>query len=94
MDTLRNMAICTKVKPRIPEILKFYRAGLSNMRFYGRVFELGFIMKLKLSTFKLTKDLGLGLKMFLKGKLSIFPRFKSFLAIKKIFSKIKKLEQK
>jgi heterodisulfide reductase subunit C len=93
MDTLRSITLKLKIKPKIPDIASFYQIALSNIRSFGRMYELALIGKLKLATGKFTKDLTLGLKMFRKGKLKIFPRIIGFLTVKRIFSKVKKKEK-
>lgn len=93
MDALRSTAARSRIKPKVPEVAAFYRTALSNIRFFGRMYEVGLIGMLKLATRQFTKDLGLGLNMFKKGKLLIFPKMSGFFIVKRIFSKVKKLEK-
>ena len=93
MDALRIMAIRTGVKPMVPEVAAFYRASLFNIRFSGRMYELGLIGMLKLSTGQLTKDLGLGIKMLKKGKLKLLPTFRGSSMTRRIFAKVKEQEK-
>lgn len=93
MDTLRIMAVRTGVKPKLPEVTKFYRAGLTNIRFFGRMYELGLIGMLKLSIGQLTKDLGLGIKMLKKGKLNLLPTLQGASTTRKIFARVKEQEK-
>ena len=93
MDALRIMTIRAGVKPKVPAVVAFYRTGLANIRFLGRMYELGLIGMLKLSTGQFTKDIGLGIKMLKKGKLKLLPSFKGSSMTKKIFAKVKERER-
>jgi len=98
MDTLRIMAIRAEVKPKVPEVAAFHRAGLANIRFFGRMYELGFIGMLKLSTGQFTKDIGLGIKMLKKGKLNLLPSLQGApvirrMLMRRIFAKVKEREK-
>ncbi len=93
MDTLRIMAIRAGMKPKVTQVAAFYRTGLANIRFFGRMYELGLIGMLKLSTGQFTKDMGLGIKMLRKGKLKLLPSFQGSATTRRIFAKVKKQEK-
>ena len=93
MDVLRVMATRAGIKPKLPEAAAFYRAGLANIRFFGRMYELGFIGMLKLATGQFRKDIGLGIEMLKKGKLKLLPSFQGASATRRIFAKVKELEK-
>ncbi len=93
MDALRIMAIHDGIKPKVSEVAAFYRVGLANIRFFGRMYELGLIGMLKPSTGQFTKDMGLGMKMLQKGKLKLFPNFKGSSTTRRIFAKVKEREE-
>ena len=93
MDTLRIMAVRAGIKPKVPEVTAFNRTGLVNIRFLGRMYELGLIGMLKLATGQLTKDMDLGIKMFKKGKLKLLPSFKGSSTTRRIFAKVKEREK-
>lgn len=93
MDAVKIIAQCNKVKAKIPAIPIFYRSFLSNLAFFGRVYELGLVVTFKLLTRNFTKDIGLGLRMIRKGKLRILPSFKGALAARMILSKVKAKEK-
>jgi heterodisulfide reductase subunit C len=93
MDTLRITATSAEVKSKVPEVVAFYRSGLTNIRFFGRMYELGLIGMLKLSTGQFTKDIGLGIKMLKKGKLKLLPSFQGSSMTRKIFAKVKEREK-
>lgn len=88
MDAIKILAVKKGYKPAIPNVLSFYKAALGNIRAYGRMYELGLIINLKMRTFEFMKDAGLGSKMFFKGKLKIIPSFKGAWTTRKIFSNL------
>lgn len=94
-DTTKVIMMKEKRKSPIPSVYSFYKEALRNMKFFGRLYELGLIMGLKLRTFQFFKDVGLGMKMFIKGKLNIFPSISLGRTIStwKIFSRVKKIEK-
>lgn len=95
MDACKILAVQQGVKPPVPSVHKFNRAALLNIRMFGRMYELGLIGDLKMRTFEFFKDAGLGMKMFLKGKLAIFPPLSPgrTLTTWGIFSKVAKKEK-
>jgi heterodisulfide reductase subunit C len=93
MDALRIMAVHAGIKPKVSEVYAFCCSGLSNIRFFGRTFELDLIARLKLSTGQLTKDIGLGIKMLRKGKLKLLPTFRGSSVTRRIFAKVKEREK-
>jgi len=93
MDTLRIMAVRAGKKPKVTEVTAFYRTGLTNIRFFGRMYELGLIGMLKLATGQFTKDMGLGIKMLKKGKLKLLPSFQGSSMTRRIFAKVKEREK-
>ena len=93
MDAVRIIAQREKIKAKIPEVLSFYRSTLTNISFFGRMYELGLIALLKLSTGRYTQDLGLGIKMLKKGKLKLLPTFRGSLMARRIFSKVREQEK-
>jgi heterodisulfide reductase subunit C len=59
---------------RAPEpIAAFHRAFMSTVRSHGRAHELAAMAETKLRTGRLFTDIGLGVAMFTKGKLSLLP---------------------
>ncbi len=94
MDAVKIIAVRRGVKPTIPEVASFYRAALANIKKCGRMYELGMIVGLKMRTFDLLKDAGLGMKMFRKGKLKMIPSFTGAGRTWKIFRRVKSIEKK
>jgi heterodisulfide reductase subunit C len=93
MDALRIMAVHARIKPKVSEVAVFCCSGANNIRFFGRAYELDLITRLKLSTGQFTKDLGLGMKMFQKGKFALLPTFRGASTTRKIFAKVKEREK-
>ena len=86
MDTLKEMAIRNDVRSEQAVIQVFHRVFLNCLREYGRLHELSLLLSLKLLTLNLFEDMGLGMKMFAKGKINIFPtRIKNTHQIEAIF---------
>ncbi len=92
MDFLRSESIKRrKVHPKAKEIIAFHRSFLESIEKTGRLHEVGLIASYKLKTFNLLQDVDLAPKMFVKGKLEIFPhRIKGKEAIARIFEKAMK----
>ena len=94
MDAVKIIARRRKIKPTIPQVASFYRAALSNIKKCGRMYEMGMIVGLKMRTFELFKDAGLGMKMFRKGKLKMIPSLTGALRTWKIFRRVKSIENR
>jgi len=82
-----------KKKAQIPDVLKFNKRFLGNIKWFGRTYELGMAAILKLTTRKFTQDVGMGMKMLRKGKFPLFPRFKGSRVVRKIFKRARKQEK-
>ena len=61
-------------RDRAPALTAFDRAFLASIRKYGRVHEMGMVMRFKLATRRFLADMKLGAWMFLGGKLKLFGR--------------------
>jgi heterodisulfide reductase subunit C2 len=73
IDTLRHIAIRENVKPKKSVVPIFHKIFLSSVRRFGKSYELGMLLELKLRTMDIFSDLFLGMKMLLKGKLTFLP---------------------
>lgn len=74
MDALREMALEEGVVVGEPDIWAFHREFLKQVDKRGRVYELEFMARFKLSTMNLFQDMGAGMKMLLKGRLELLPK--------------------
>jgi heterodisulfide reductase subunit C len=74
IDQLRVQALGHKgIAPETGSVRTFHRLFLNQIRRFGRLHEASLIGSLKMRTRTFFKDLGLGLKMFKKGKLPLIP---------------------
>ena len=73
MDTLKEIAIRNGIKSQQAVIQIFHRVFLNCIREYGRLHELSLLASLKVLTLNLFEDMGLGMKMFNKGKINLLP---------------------
>jgi len=88
MDTLRAMALESGVKPAEPQTPLFYRIFLGLVRTRGRQNEVPLMAAYGLMTRNPFKDLLLGQKMFLKGKLNpIAPKVRNLSQVRSIFAR-------
>jgi heterodisulfide reductase subunit C len=94
MDTLRNMTIRSGIKPGERDIPLFHSVFLDAIKSKGRMHELSLLLQLKLKTREFFKDASLGLKMYRKGKIKLFPsKFGGGKEIKEIFNAFEKGER-
>ena len=73
IDTLKEYAYKNKLSQKEKQIQLFHRVFLSQIKRFGRIHEASFIGEWKILSGRLFDDIFLGMKMFFKGKLSIFP---------------------
>ena len=89
-DTLRQMALQEKIKGKEKIGPIFHQTFLDPIRWFGKAYEVGLIVLLKLKTRDFLTDLDLGVRMMLKRKLPIFPsRIKGIKQVREIFNKTK-----
>ena len=75
MDALRETAIARRAPIREPAILTFHKTFLKSIERMGRTHEVSMLAEYKLRSRDLFSDIFLGLRMFLKGKLALMPKF-------------------
>jgi len=96
MDTLRIMSLAERPGKQVKDIAFMHKAFLKIVEKFGRIYELGFIMGMKLGNLAsllpgklLIEDAILGFKMFKRRKLAVFPhRAKGTQHIQQIMKKI------
>ncbi|MDF1552712.1 MAG: heterodisulfide reductase-related iron-sulfur binding cluster [Deferrisomatales bacterium] len=59
----------------VPESARFFKTFLRNAQLFGRVYEAGMMGELNLREGKPFRDLGMGLRMFKKGKIRLLPDY-------------------
>jgi heterodisulfide reductase subunit C len=94
MDAMRVIAINEGYKPKESEVADFYRYSLNNIQFFGRLYEIGLMGRLKLATRKFRKDMTLGLGLMKRGKLSLIPDLGALGVTLRIRSRVRKSEKK
>jgi len=88
MNVLRMLCINEGLKPKERQIHLFNRLFIGMIERYGRVYELGLIVKNNLLSLKLLKDIELLPAILRKGKIGFFPhRAKGIGEIKELFKK-------
>ena len=73
MDVLRELALRKGIQPAQPNIASFHKSFLGSIERWGRAWEVGLIAAYKARSRDFLGDMGLGLKMFTKGKLKLSP---------------------
>lgn len=90
MDTLRQLSLSNRTKVSQPRIPVFHDAFLSSIRRHGRVSEMEMALTyyLKAEGLKgLFKQAGMGIGMFLRGKIKLLPaRVHSLKQVKDLFN--------
>lgn len=94
MDTLRIMSYKLGKTAKVKGEVNFHDCFNKSVLRWGRVYELGLVVGLKLGgTGQLLDDAELGLPMFMRGKLDLLPpKIKGAKDIQKIAEAIKRLE--
>lgn len=86
MDTLRKMAIEEGLAAGQKQIVDFDKIFLDSIERYGRVHELGLVMRYNLASRQPLKDAHLGPLMLGKGKISLLAhRIRELATVKEIF---------
>ena len=89
VDALRELSLTEEKAPdEVRHIVTFHKALLNSIRKYGRLYEIGLIQEHRMQTFKFFDDIPLGIRMFLKGKITLFPhKIKDRKTIQRIFKR-------
>ncbi len=86
LDPIRHQVIQKNIATQESEIPAFHTTFLKTIRMFGRVHELTLIGLYKMKTKTFFNDMELGMKMFKKGKIGIFPhRSKNVGKVKELF---------
>ena len=73
MEFLTREALERGIQPPVREVDFFNKAFMREVRLWGRAYELGLMVEMKLRTLHLMDDLDLGARMILKNKLAFLP---------------------
>lgn len=75
MEFLTREATAQGIKPKVPEVAIFNRAFLRQVRIWGRLYEPGLMVEMKLANWRsLFDDIGLYTRMLRKRKVGFFPK--------------------
>jgi hypothetical protein len=86
LDPIRHEVIRTNGPCAQPEVPAFHTSFMNTVRTYGRIHELHLIRQYKMKTKTFFADMGLGWKMFRKGKIHLLPhRSKNVGKVKELF---------
>ena len=88
MDYLREKATAKGIAVPEARIQLLHRVFAENIKSFGKVHEATMLMTYKLKSRDFLSDMGIGLKLFLKGKIPLFPsKVKGLSDVKRIFEK-------
>ncbi len=91
MDALREMSLEEGYRAKGRAIVALHNAFMENIRRGGRIHEATMLMKYKLRSGDYWTDLIPGMKLFMKGKIPLFPgRIKGIDSIREIYEKTQK----
>lgn len=94
MDALRILAVKKKRPIKDDVVKKMNESFLSSVKIFGRTYDAGMIVSLKLKTMNIMQDLDKMPAMLTKRKIAIFPNFKGDgKTVKRIFRKSKKSQK-
>jgi len=94
MNTLRRLAVDEKIHVQAKNIPKLNREFLASIRMFGRVYELGMVMKYNLLTAQPLKDIRLAPALFAKQKIALLPhKVRGLEQVKKIIKEGKKFTE-
>jgi heterodisulfide reductase subunit C len=94
MNTLRRLAVDENIHVQAKNIPKLNREFLESIRMFGRVYELGMVMKYNLLTAQPLKDIRLAPALFAKQKIALLPhKVRGLEQVKKIIKEGKKFAE-
>ena len=93
MDAAKILAVRRGVAPAVGEVRSFHKAALATIRRFGRMWEAGMILSLKLRTAQYLKDVELGKRMLSKRKLKLLPTLTGAWRARRIFARARRLEK-
>ena len=93
MDAAKILAVRRGVQPAVGQVRSFHQAALATIRWFGRMWEAGMLVSLKLRTAQYSRDLRLGRRMLRHGKLKLLPSLTGARRARRIFARVKRLEK-
>lgn len=93
MDALKQLALKEGIKSGEKLVTAMHQAFLSGIRKRGRMHEISLIRDMRMKGGGYFKDMKLGITMFRKGKLSLWPeKVKNIKEVRRIFEKAKAIQ--
>ena len=93
VDAVKIIADQKKVRADAGNVRFFNRLWMTMLRFMGRMYEIGLTGMLNVFTGNPFKDLQLGRKMIIKGKLKFIPSVKMPFEMMKMFRRAKRIKK-
>ena len=90
-DALRNIAISEGIRSPVRPVTLFNRIFLGLVSRYGRVFEMELIGRFNTGTLSFFKDVTKAPRLFLKGRLKLWPSFAGRRTAREVFKQVKAL---
>lgn len=94
MDAAKILAVSRGSEPAVGSVRSFHKAVLANVQRFGRLWEAGMIVSLKLRTGEYFKDFELGQRMLRKHKLKLLPSLTGSRRAGRIIARVQELEKK
>ena len=94
MDKLSQVARTEGYKPKEKDIALFWDIAGKNITSFGKMYELGIMLPLKLRTLNLFTDIPMGLKLITQGKMDLLPSSQNKTEIQKIAKRVRAKEGK
>jgi heterodisulfide reductase subunit C len=91
LDALKREAAASGIRSREKSVIALHKSFLAGVQKRGRMHELSLILDIRLKSGGLFNDLKLGIKMFRRGKLSLFPKkIKNKQMLRNLFEKARR----
>ena len=75
LDPIRHQVLARNIETSSSNVPVFHRAFLKNVNRFGRVHELALVGDYKMKTKTFFADMKLGMDMFRKGRMRLFPKW-------------------
>ena len=75
LDPIRHQVLAQKIETSASNVPVFHRAFMKNVKRFGRVHELSLVGDFKMKTKTFFTDMKLGMDMFRKGRMRLFPKW-------------------
>lgn len=88
LDPIRHQVLAKNIQTENSQVPAFHKSFMKTVKMFGRVHELTLIGLYKFKTKTFFDDMGLGMKMFSKGKIHLMPhKSKNVGKVKEVFNR-------